>query len=432
MSLLLPVIILLLLLGFSRAANYFGGAHSEPDTLPASLSVDALEMIDDAYNIAGQIVDHHVHILGAGSGACSEIDNTGVYLNSRRLSPFNPVSYLKTRIFMSSSGITDICRADEQFVERLFKLAKNVPGNTQFYILALDRHWEKVTGEDGLARFEADEEKTDLYIPNSYVVKLAESLNNRLSSRRFIPVISVHPYNPNSIQILEDYHKQGINFVKWLPNTMNIDPRINDDEYKLFYRKMSALGMVLISHTGWEEALDVSSEKHQSYGFPLFLENALDAGVTVIMAHSGGDNRIGKICGKTSSESFFEMMHRASREEKWSLYGDISALTITKNIERFKEIIGNKELHNKILYGSDYPLPAVYALYPVNNLIDKGYLDKRYKAPLKEIFKYNPLVFDFVLKRNIKHPVNGKKLPEEVFLSLEDNTKKVSQSKYQV
>jgi len=76
-----------------------------------------------------------------------------------------------------------------------------------------------------------------------------------------------------------------------------------------------------------------------------------------------------------------------------------------------------------MLYGSDYPLPAVYALCSVNKLIKEGYIDKQYKKTLKEIFKDNPLIFDFVLKRNIKHPITGKNLPAKVFLSIEDNLK---------
>jgi hypothetical protein len=421
--------LLLSVISCSNIINNFGGGHSDgnPDAMMQNLSNEAQELIEEAYKPFKEsqkiIVDHHVHLVGSGNKSfniCSEISKTGIYLNQERFSLLDPLLFGKTKVLMNSSKITDLNQSDQQYAARLLSLARNAPYKTNYFLLALDGYWEKIKEEDGGEKTVFNKDKTDLYVPNDYVVNLTECLNDKLKSNRFIPVISVHPYRPNAGEILEKFHQQNVRYVKWLPNVMNIDPRIDDDQYRSFYRKMNELGMVLMSHTGWEEATEVTDKKSQELGYPAFLENALDAGVTVIMSHSGGDERL-VVGGKTSHQSFLEMMGKADEKPGWSLYGDISALTIEKNIKHFKNIIGNEKLKGRILYGSDYPLPAAWFLYPVDKLIEEGYLASQLRKPLKEIFKYNPLVFDFVLKRNIQHPVTDKKLPAEVFLSIENN-----------
>jgi len=39
------------------------------------------------------------------------------------------------------------------------------------------------------------------------------------------------------------------------------------------------------------------------------------------------------------------------------------------------------------------------------------------RAPLNEIYHYNPLLFDFVVKRTVKLPGTGKKFPPSVFMT---------------
>jgi len=426
-------ILLLISVGCNVVGNICdsgGYSNGNPDVMWEKLSPGAKKLIKEAYNVGkGKVVvDHHVHIIGSGSkitSLCSKMNKNETYTNPKRFRIYNPKLYIKTKVLMKASHITELDEGNQQFIEYLLSLVRNTPSNTQFYLLAMSKYWEKKATGDG---FVANIDKTDMYIPNDYVFNLAECLNNKLEAKRFVPVISVHPHNPDAIKILEEFNKKGVSFVKWLPNAMNIDPRITDDKYMVFYKKMHELKMVLMSHTGREEAINVENETHQNFGFPAFLKHALDAGVTVVMCHSGGDVGHGdkeiKYEGKNSSESFFDMMDKASKKTNWDLYGDISALTIEKNIERFVYIIGNETLKYRILYGSDYPLPAVSFLYPVGELIDRKYLEERLRKPLREIFKYNPLIFDFVLKRNIKNPANGKKLPDEVFWSLEENAKR--------
>ena len=60
---------------------------------------------------------------------------------------------------------------------------------------------------------------------------------------------------------------------------------------------------------------------------------------------------------------------------------------------------------------------AVNILIRTRPLVKQGYLTGSEGKCLKEIYDYNPLLFDFVLKRSLKHPRTGKRLPATVFMS---------------
>lgn len=431
--LLLISFVIPLLCGCMQMLDIYGGGKSygNPDMMMAELSPEAKALITDAYALGGKdVVDYHVHIVAYGDKICDicpEIDTDGAYINKNRFSMLNAGLYIKTKALMSCSKVADQSEIGLQYTERLYNLAKNAPSNTKFHLLALDGYWEKRVGADGTEVPYFNEEMTDLFIPNKYVFQLAECLNRKIGSERFVPVISVHPYRPKSAEVLEEYYNKGVRYVKWIPNSMNIDPRIDDAEYTAFYKKMSELGMVLMSHTGWEGALHVVDDAHQNFGFPRYMESALNAGVKVVLAHSGGDDKL-VVDGKTSNESFLEMIREAQDKPEWELYGDLSALTSDHNYPHLKGIIENSDqsgFTRQFIYGSDYPHPAAYLYYPVNDLISSGYLDENMRAPLKEIFKYNPLIFDFVLKRNIRHPKTGEKLPIETFFPFEERSSKM-------
>ncbi len=64
--------------------------------------------------------------------------------------------------------------------------------------------------------------------------------------------------------------------------------------------------------------------------------------------------------------------------------------------------------------GSDFPFPAVSMLNPVDDLIGWQLLDAQHREPLNEVWQYNPLLFDFVLKLP---GIDGERLEKTLFLS---------------
>jgi predicted TIM-barrel fold metal-dependent hydrolase len=115
---------------------------------------------------------------------------------------------------------------------------------SRFRILAFDQHYD--------AAGNVDLKKTHFYLPNRYVVELAEKYPDI-----FLPVISVHPYRPDALEELDRWAKAGVQYVKWLPNAMGMNPA--DSAIEPFYRKMRERKMILLSHAGEEQAVQAEN-----------------------------------------------------------------------------------------------------------------------------------------------------------------------------
>ncbi|MEE9274064.1 MAG: amidohydrolase family protein, partial [bacterium] len=387
-------------------------------------------------------VDHHVHVISRGkglAGLCGQEGDTTSTVTQKRFTWRRPIRKLKTSVLMSASGITDIHQADEQYAARLLDLAVYFPGPGRFHLLALDAYLD----ENGTV----DKDKTDMYISNDYVVELSKCLNGLLEKKtralperfkkdkRFAPMISVHPYRKDALRELRKF-KGVAKFVKWLPSVMGINPA--DERIGPFFETMADLGMVLLSHTGQETTLK-APDCEQWHSNPLLLKHALEKGVTVVMAHSGrdGDNDPRKTKKNDSCDSggerkpnfdlFLEMMDDPRYIGR--LFGEISALTIKNTLGHLRRIIERDSLRHRMVYGSDYPLPAASALNPTGAMTGEefGYITEAEKRALDKIYGINPLLFDFVLQRTIRLR-DGRRMPEEFFLSLEHNLKRLKKA----
>jgi mannonate dehydratase len=195
---------------------------------------------------------------------------------------------------------------------------------------------------------------------------------------------------------------------------MNIDPASKLCD--AFYYFLSTNNIPLIVHAGEERAV-TGSEKHE-YGNPLRLRRALDAGVRVVVAHCasmGEDRDLDKGEQGPYVESFllFERLMKIKSFEG-RLFGDISAMTQRNRAgPNLVRVIESGEWHTRLLNGSDYPLPGLMPVFSVDYLVSLKLLPESAAPVLKEIRLHNPLLFDFVLKRNLRS--NGKALAASVF-----------------
>jgi predicted TIM-barrel fold metal-dependent hydrolase len=197
---------------------------------------------------------------------------------------------------------------------------------------------------------------------------------------------------------------------------MGIDP--SDPQCDPFYQKMKELDLILLSHGGEEKA--VEAEEDQKLGNPLLLRRALDHGVKVIVAHCAGlgtneDLESNDRRQRDNFDLFLRLMDDVRYEGL--VFGEISAMTQFNRIGKLQTIFAREDLHERLVNGSDYPLPAVNLLIRTRPLVKQGYLTNAEGDCLREIYDYNPLLFDFVLKRNLKHPATSKPLPASVFMT---------------
>jgi mannonate dehydratase len=100
------------------------------------------------------------------------------------------------------------------------------------------------------------------------------------------------------------------------------------------------------------------------------------------------------------------------------VFGEISAMTQFNRVGKpLHTILAREDLHERLVNGSDYPLPAVNILIRTRPLVKGGYLTEADAAPLREIYDFNPLLFDFVLKRTLKLPGTELRLPAGIFMT---------------
>jgi len=381
--------------------HYIGGAFThEPEELRNGLSQAAADLVKRAFDDVDskRLVDYHTHIGGIGTGG------TGAFINSKMGSWTQPFNRLKFKVYLSAAAVSDLEHADQQIIERLVRLVSNIEGHGKYRLLAFDKNYNR----DGTVNLE----KTEFFVPNKYVFALVDRYPNL-----FEPVISVNPYRADALGELERGAQRGARMVKWLPNAMGIDP--SDPLCDPFYQKLKELNLVLLSHGGEEKAVEAAED--QKLGNPLLLRRALDAGVKVIVAHCAGlgDNEDLDHPRRRRIHNF-DLFIRLMEEKRYEglVFADISAMTqFNRMLRPLATILERDDLHERLVNGSDYPLPAINALIRTRGLVKHGYITAAEGASLNEVYNYNPLLFDFVLKRVLRLPGTQKRLPPAVFMA---------------
>jgi predicted TIM-barrel fold metal-dependent hydrolase len=349
----------------------------------AQLSQDSRQLLDRAYADVdpAKLLDYHTHLFGTGEG------RSGCYVNERALNWQHPLQRAKFLVYLSAAQVRDEERAESQYLERLVALVRNHRG--RFVILAFDEH----RGGDG----RVDRDRTEFYVPNDHAISVAARHPDF-----FVPACSIHPYRPDALAELERCAARGVRIVKWLPNSMGIDPA--DARCVPFYERMRDLDMLLLTHAGDEAAIE--AEDNQYLGNPLRLRAALSAGVKVIATHFAGYGEGEDLDDPARPMvAAWRLLLRMMEDPRWHglLFADISAATqANRTPEPLATLLMRFDLHARLVNGSDYPLPAVNILIRTRELESLGLISKAERRALNEIYDFNPLVFDFVLKRTLR------------------------------
>jgi len=383
----------------SGIVQRLGGAFKyEPEEMENQISSGAKQLIEKSLqgSEGNELIDYHTHVIGLGT----DCKDCFVHPDLRKFS--SPLQRLKFDIYMNASGIKNPEKADQEYVDRLVRLNRSIDKPVKSAILAFDKHFN-VDGSENL-------EKTQFYVPNSYVYQLSQKYPDI-----FIPVISVHPYRLDAVEELERWAKKGVKIVKWLPNAMGIDP--SHPQTAAIYRKMKQYNMMLLAHAGHEKA--VNAEEDQKLGNPLLLRAPLNQGVRVIMAHCASLGKCADLDNPSNQEiACFDLFLRMMDEERYEglLYGDISAMLQYNRLPGpMMEILSRPDLHSRLVNGTDYPLVAINALIRTSDLEKDGFITTREREYLNEIYDYNPLLFELVLKRTIKLPGTEQQLSPSIF-----------------
>jgi predicted TIM-barrel fold metal-dependent hydrolase len=373
------------------------------------LGIDGVQWLESCFNNLdiSKIHDVHTHVCGIGT------NDSGCYIYDKMNSPIrHPLLNIKKHVLFSACNVSQSdSNADVTYLENLVKLIRNnKPSNTDKHGKCMILAFDAVYNKNG----ELQRKGTGMHTPNSWIFKAVDDYPDC-----FIPVCSVHPYRRDALEELENCHKKGAKMVKWLPNSMGIDPE--DKQCLSFYDKMKELNMVLLSHAGDENSV-TSDVLDNKLGNPLKLTLALDCGVKVIVAHCASE---GCNCSATDNYSLddhdkkdnFDIFMKMMENKKYKdlLFADISAILSFRRVKYIQKLLDAPEIHDRLLFGTDYPVPSISLITLTSLFQYNGLITGDERKWLNIVYKYNVLLFDFCAKRTVKSPTTSNKFSDSIF-----------------
>ncbi len=269
-------------------------------------------------------IDVHAHL--GGLGAC----NSGISVSPR----FRRSIVFRAILHELRVKKHEFERADELYVERMAQMVRDSGAYDHAVALAMDGRWR-----DGAL----DRENSALVVPNDWARDAARKHPELLYGA------SVSPLRADALDELDRVASDGAVLIKWLPNVMGIDP--GDPSFIPFYRKLAALRLPLLCHAGREYSLP--GGRHE-LGDPTRLVNALEQGVTVIVAHCGTLAR----CRVETGESVSGTEYLARMVGRFpTLHADLSAMTSFLRGWCLRRVLDDDRLRDRLVDGSDFPVP---------------------------------------------------------------------------
>ena len=361
--------------------------------LPPELRDDPLVLAAWRTLDATKVWDMHCHVFGTGDSG------SGLWANPRMEQVWRTFQYLQRQFYVNASCTVDEPgKVDTSFVARLLAQCDEMADGFHVLLFAFD--WARDDAGSPL------QDRSTFHVPDDYVAGLAQR-----NPARFEWAASIHPYDPSAVDRLDAAAGRGAKAIKWLPSAQGIDPA--DARCDRFYARLAALRMPLISHAGDEKAVHGFGEH---LGNPLRLRRPLDAGVRVVVAHCASLG-VGQDTDRSDTATLpnFDLFARLMDEPRYraNLVGDISAITQGNRMNVISALLAHRDWHDRLLNGSDYPLPGVVPLIPLRTLAERGLIDPGTVATLAALREHNVLLFDFVLKRTLA--ANGAGFPISVF-----------------
>lgn len=357
------------------------------------------ELIDASFAglNATDILDVHAHLLGTGDSG------SGCHVNDSLYSLWRPIEVLRRKNILGAGCVDEtVSDVDRQYLATLTRLMADFPAGAKAALLAFDCAYDD--------RGKRDLAQSTFHVPNAYTAMSAAA-----SRERFEWVASVHPYREDAVAQIADARAKGAVALKWLPSAMNInwrDPRLNP-----VYDYLARTRMPLIAHFGEEKA--VPGAGRDEFLNPLHARVPLDRGVRLIVAHCASLGHAPDLDRSSkASVPCFDLFARLMGERNFEplLLADTSAVfQDNRRAAVWQRIVSESAWHPRLVHGSDYPLPGVWPLYNLEALTYAKVLDSALVPTLQGIRRRNVLLFDFVLKRQLRF--GAATLANSVFLA---------------
>lgn len=225
-------------------------------------------------------------------------------------------------------------------------------------LLAFDEYHDDRGRAVGMAQ-PRQRQGSDLYVSNSLVRSMCAARPDR-----FLFGASIHPYRfhedgghrRDACDLLAETAQGGAVLIKWLPIHQNI--RADDPRTVAFLRRAAELQVPMLIHYGGEMSL---SRQHLEFESPVPLLR--------VLRDLRAEGRMPTVMiGHAATPSFIWQSaagHRALMDALLGefadapLYAEIAALGAIGRTPWMRRLARRKELHRKLVWGSDYPVPAM-------------------------------------------------------------------------
>jgi hypothetical protein len=368
------------------------GLLAAPDAWPSPVPSDAWP--DDVRRLwtaawdgldPARVVDVHAHLIGHTAEAPGD---QGAFVHPRTRSPWAFGDWLRRQAIERASDVhRHRSRLSERYVERMATLWSAFPSGAVPCLLAFDA----AVKPDGTV----DVDRTMFATGDGYARRVA-------TAQRWGWAASIHPDRRDAIARLHAARAGGARLVKWLPSAMAIDPAA--PRHRAYYRALVDLDLTLLSHAGEEVA--VTGAAAYDWINPLLLRAPLEAGARVIVAHCASLGTASDLDapGRPAVPAF-DLFRRLMDDRGFGdrVLGDLSAVTqINRRPAVLRTLLERTDWHDRLLWGSDYPLPAIGWLTDTGRLAREGLVDADEAAVLERLQALNPVAFDFALKRRLR------------------------------
>lgn len=236
-------------------------------------------------------------------------------------------------------------------IERLYDRHLLAPGPIERYVLLAFDAYHDDEGRRPPPPRRRGERGSDIYTSNSLVRAAC-----RRRPDRFLFGASVHPYREDAPACIEEVFAAGACLLKWLPLHQNID--IADPRTRAALRCCARLGLPVLVHYNEEFTLTTQHPEFRPVGPLLAALRELrreGAMPTVLVAHVA--TPVTPLRFRRDFHLFIEALSGEFADAP--LYADVSALTTLGKIDFLREVVRRQDLHHKLLFGTDFPVPPV-------------------------------------------------------------------------